>query len=134
MPCPAFEDLILEYCEDGLAAEDRGRVEAHVAGCSACRAFLELQRELDASLREAIGRPEPSAAFRQRILRRVASEAGERRSWVPLILDVVGYSAMAVLGSVVIQVTLSPAQLAWILMGASAAFAWWISLRLLRQG
>jgi hypothetical protein len=41
---------------------------------------------------------------------------------------------MAVLGSVVIQVTLSPAQLAWILMGASAAFAWWISLRLLRQG
>jgi anti-sigma factor RsiW len=134
MPCPAFEDLILEYCEDGLAAAERGRVEAHVAECPACRAFLEVQRELDAALREAIGRPEPSAAFGERILRRVAREAEPRRNWVPLILDAVGFSAIAALGSVVIQAWLSPAQFAWLMMGASATFLWWMSWRSLREG
>jgi anti-sigma factor RsiW len=134
MPCPAFEDLILEYCEDGLAAAQRGRVEEHVAECPACRAFLELQRELDSALREAIGKPEPSAAFHQRILRRVASEAEEPRSWVPLILDAVGYSAIAALGSVVIQVSFTPAQFAWLMMGASAIFLWWLSWQSLREG
>jgi anti-sigma factor RsiW len=134
MPCPAFEDLILEYCEGGLAAAERGRVEAHVAGCGACRAFLEVQREMETALREAIGRPEPSAAFRRRILRRVASEAEQRRSWVPLILDVAGYSAMAALGSVVIQASLSPAQFAWLMMGASATLLWWLSWQSIREG
>ncbi|MGO9097266.1 MAG: anti-sigma factor family protein [Bryobacteraceae bacterium] len=134
MPCPAFEDLILEYCEGGLPAEERGRVEAHVAECPACRAFLEVQRDLDSALREAIGKPQPSAAFGERILRRVSSEAEEPRSWVPLILDAVGYSAMAALGSVVIQVSFTPAQFAWLMMGASATFLWWMSWQSLRQG
>jgi anti-sigma factor RsiW len=134
MPCRAFEDLILEYCEDGLAAaEDRGRVEAHLAACGACRAFLEVQRGVEAALREAIGRPQPSAAFGERILRRVAAEAEEPRSRVPLILDAVGYSAMAVLGSVVIQVSLSPAQFVWLMMGASATLLWWMTWQLIRE-
>ena len=134
MPCPAFEDLILEYCEDGLPVAERGRVEAHLAECPACRAFLEVQREVEAALREAIGRPEPSAEFRERIRRRVATEAEERRSWVPLILDAVGYSAMAALGSVVIQVSFTPAQFAWLMIGVSATFLWWMSWRSLREG
>jgi anti-sigma factor RsiW len=134
MPCPAFEDLILDYCEDGLAAAERGRVEAHVADCPACRAFLEVQRELDSALREAIGKPQPSAAFHQRILRRVASEAEEPRSWIPLILDTVGYSAIAALGSVVIQVSFTPAQFAWLMMGASATLLWWMSWQSIREG
>jgi anti-sigma factor RsiW len=134
MPCPAFEDLILEYCEDGLAAAERGRVEVHLAECPACRAFLEVQREVEAAMREAIGSPEPSAAFRERILRRVAAEAEDPRKWVPLVLDAVGYSALAVLGSVVIQASFTPAQLAWLMMGASATFLWWMSWRSLREG
>jgi anti-sigma factor RsiW len=126
--------LILEYCEDGLPVAERGRVEAHLAECPACRAFLEVQREVEAALREAIGRPEPSAEFRERIRRRVATEAEERRSWVPLILDAVGYSAMAALGSVVIQVSFTPAQFVWLMMGASTTLLWWMSWQLIREG
>jgi hypothetical protein len=105
-----------------------------LAECPACRAFLEVQREVEAAMREAIGSPEPSAAFRERILRRVAAEAEDPRKWVPLVLDAVGYSALAVLGSVVIQASFTPAQLAWLMMGASATFLWWMSWRSLREG
>jgi len=127
MPCPAFEDLILEYCEDGLAAAQRGRVEEHVAECPLAGRSSNCSASWIPHCGRLIGKPEPSAAFHQRILRRVASEAEEPRSWVPLILDAVGYSAIAALGSVVIQVSFTPAQFAWLMMGASAIFLWWLS-------
>ncbi|MGA2329467.1 MAG: anti-sigma factor [Bryobacteraceae bacterium] len=133
MSCRRFEDLILEYCEDALSAEDRGCVETHLAGCAECRAFFEIQRQVEAALPGAIGKPEPSPEFRQRLMRRVACESEERSSWVPQVLDVFGYCALAAIGATLVQAWFSPAQLAWIMMGASAGFLWWMSLRLLRE-
>ena len=133
MPCRRFEDLILEYCEDTISAEDRGRVETHLQECAECRAFFEIQREVETALPEAIGKPALSAGFSQRVMRRVEWEREGRWDWVPDILDVFGYSALAAIGGVTLQAWLSPAQLAWLMMAASAAFAWWMSLRLLRE-
>jgi hypothetical protein len=67
-------------------------------------------------------------------MRRVECESEARWSWVPPALDAFGYCALAAIGGAVLQAWVSPAQLAWIMMGASVAFAWWISLRLLREG
>jgi len=133
MPCRPFEDLILEYCEDALAPVDRARLEAHVAVCPGCQAFLDIQREVEAALPQAIGRPAPSPAFRERVLRRVASQSQERGSWLPQALDAIGFSALAAIGGILLQALLSPAQLAWIMIGASAGFLWWISFELLRE-
>lgn len=134
MQCRRFEDLILEYCEDALSAEDRGRVETHLQECAECRAFFEIQREVETALPGAIGRPELSPEFRQRLKRRVQCENGTRWSWLPQALDAFGYSALAAIGGALVQAWVSPAQLAWIMMGASAAFLWWLSLRLIREG
>lgn len=134
MPCRPFDDLILEYCENALSPEDRGRVEAHLAQCAECRAFFEMQSEIEAALPRAIGKPSLAPAFRQRLMRRVESEDEGRWSWVPPVLDVIGYCSVAAIGGVVAQALLSPAASTWILAGASLVFAGWTSVRLLRQG
>jgi anti-sigma factor RsiW len=133
MQCRRFEDLILEYCENALSAEDRSRVEAHVAECADCWAFLEVQSEIEAALPEAIGKPALSAGFSQRVMRRVEWEREGRWDWVPGALDVFGYSALAAIGGVVLQAWLSPASLIWLATGVCVAFAWWMSLRSLRE-
>ena len=133
MPCRPFDDLILEYCENALEPEDRGRVEAHVARCAECRAFLEMQSEIETALPRAIGKPALSPAFRQRLMRRVESEDEGRWGWVPPALDVIGTCSVAAICGVVAQASLSPADPTWILAGASLVLAGWTSVRLLRQ-
>jgi anti-sigma factor RsiW len=133
MQCRRFEELILEYCENALPAEDRGRVEAHVEECAECRAFFEIQREVETALPEAIGKPALSAGFSQRVMRRVEWEREGRWDWVPGVLDVFGYSALAAIGGVMLQAWLSPASLIWLATGGSVGFAWWMSLRSLRE-
>lgn len=68
------EDLSL-YALNALPAEDRERLEQHLAGCAACRLELEQLRG-DAALLalSAIG-PRPPARARQRLLDAVAREA-----------------------------------------------------------
>jgi anti-sigma factor RsiW len=133
MPCRQFEDLILDYCEDALAPEDRLRVETHIAECLPCRAFLEIQREVEAALPAAIGRPALSPAFRERVLRRIAGQDRESRSWLPLALDAIGFSALAAMAGILLPALVSPAQLVWIVFGACAAFLWWTGFRMLRE-
>ena len=47
-PCAAFEDRLVDYAE--LGADERSHVDAHVRDCSACREYLTLLREIDATL------------------------------------------------------------------------------------
>ncbi len=98
MQCRRFEDLILEYCEDAISTEDRGRVESHLEDCAECRAFLEIQRQVEAALPGAVGKSEPSPEFRQRLMRRLEWEKEESRNWVPQALDLLGYCAVAAIG------------------------------------
>jgi anti-sigma factor RsiW len=133
MPCRQFEDLILEYCENALVASDRARVEEHVAACAACRAFLEVQSEIDAALPAAIGQPAPSPGFRERVMRRIECEDEEPVRWLPLALDAYGYTALAAMGGVLLVTLFPPAYLAWMAVGLSVGYGWWLSVRLLRE-
>jgi anti-sigma factor RsiW len=51
--CQSGADLLMEYLEGTLAPDVRAAVEAHVAGCPRCVAFLESYRRTPAVLRNA---------------------------------------------------------------------------------
>lgn len=44
LPCRELVELVTDYLEDGLSAEDRARFEAHIAACDHCGAYLEQMR------------------------------------------------------------------------------------------
>ncbi len=134
MPCIEYEDLILEYCEGALGAGEFSRAEAHLAACPECRSFFELQRELDHALARVVGKPAPSAAFRQNLMRRVEAESRARLRWVPVVLDVIGYTSVAAIGGVVLSVTVPLAHASWVAVAAYAAAGIWLGFRILREG
>lgn len=45
LPCRELVELITDYLEDRLSPVDRARFEAHLAGCEACRTYLEQFRQ-----------------------------------------------------------------------------------------
>ena len=51
--CVSGVELLMDYLEDVLPAEVRSALDAHVAGCERCMAFIESYRETPRILREA---------------------------------------------------------------------------------
>jgi anti-sigma factor RsiW len=51
--CVSGVDLVMEYLEDVLPADARATLEAHVARCARCRAFLDSYRATPSILRRA---------------------------------------------------------------------------------
>jgi anti-sigma factor RsiW len=45
MPCRELIELVTEYLEDRLPADDRVRFEAHIADCSYCETYLDQMRQ-----------------------------------------------------------------------------------------
>ena len=41
LPCRELVELVTDYLEERLSANDRQRFEEHLAACDACRAYLE---------------------------------------------------------------------------------------------
>lgn len=41
MNCSQLVELITEYLEDAMSADERGRVETHLATCDGCATYLE---------------------------------------------------------------------------------------------
>jgi anti-sigma factor RsiW len=39
--CQELVELVTDYLESALSAEDRERFDAHIAACDGCRAYLE---------------------------------------------------------------------------------------------
>jgi anti-sigma factor RsiW len=96
MACAEFEPLLMEYA--GLAGEERARVARHVAQCAGCREFLDALEAVDAALATQFARSEVYPAFAPEVRRRVRREASLRRpSWVPELLDGVGWIAIVTL-------------------------------------
>lgn len=61
MTCQQIVEVITDYLDDRLAAEDRQRFEDHVAACDGCAAYLDQMREtirLTGRLRESELSPE----------------------------------------------------------------------------
>ena len=50
MSCKELVEVITEYLEGTLFAEDRGRFERHLAGCDGCQAYLDQMRETISAL------------------------------------------------------------------------------------
>jgi anti-sigma factor RsiW len=44
LTCRQFVDLVTDYLEGSMPAEDRARFEAHLRGCDGCNAYLEQMR------------------------------------------------------------------------------------------
>ena len=44
LACRELVELVTEYLEGGLGAEDRARFEAHIRACDHCSAYLEQMR------------------------------------------------------------------------------------------
>ena len=92
MSCGEFESRLLE---DGEWSAEAG---AHAESCGHCGALLEELRAVDADLLAAYGGAEVSRGFRESVLRRAEGQAPLRRpSFLPEILDFVGWSAVVVL-------------------------------------
>jgi anti-sigma factor RsiW len=70
--CAEYGSEVSAYLDDGLAAAERARVEAHLSGCASCAALLRASRELDRTLRE-LPKIEPSARFEARLRTRLAT-------------------------------------------------------------
>jgi hypothetical protein len=80
MTCSEIEDLILD--ESGAAL-----VEAHLRQCADCRAFRESAQELDLALAETRRAP-------ARISRAVMAAITPKPTYLPEVLDFVGWAAM----------------------------------------
>lgn len=85
MTCTDAQPLISRYADDeqSLAPGDREALEAHLAGCAACRAELEAQREVAGLLRARLETPvRPGLAAR--VAARIDREATEDAGWLGL--------------------------------------------------
>ncbi len=51
--CSAGVDLLMDYLEGVLSADGHAAIEAHVAGCQRCVAFITSYRETPRIMREA---------------------------------------------------------------------------------
>jgi len=77
MNCERMETRLVAFLDGRLEAAERVEVDAHLAGCAACRARAEEFRALWGVL-DAAPAFEPSAAFDARLRQRIA---GEPRAW-----------------------------------------------------
>ena len=60
-PCASGVDVLMEYLEGALSTEDRAAVDAHVAACPRCVAFLASYRETPRIIRNATTIEMPAA-------------------------------------------------------------------------
>ncbi len=60
MSCASGVELLMDYLEGVLPAETTAALEAHVAGCPRCTAYVESYRETPRILRAATAAPLPA--------------------------------------------------------------------------
>lgn len=64
LACRELVEIVTDYLEERLSAEDRARFDRHVAGCDGCRTYLEQMRQVLAAagkIREGSIGSEPPA-------------------------------------------------------------------------
>ena len=70
--CREFVELVSDYIEGTMPAEERARFEAHLAECDGCAGYLEDVGRMITSM-HAIPAPPPDAATRE-VLQRALRE------------------------------------------------------------
>lgn len=79
MKCKDVEKGLIAFVDERASATERRDVEAHLAGCAACRTRVEQFRSISNLLGE-VPALEPSFGFDARVRQRVAAEP-QRASW-----------------------------------------------------
>jgi anti-sigma factor RsiW len=74
--CASGVELLMDYLEGVLPAEVRAAVDAHVAGCPRCVAFIASYRETPRILREATAMSMP-ADLQESLLASLRHHRGE---------------------------------------------------------
>jgi anti-sigma factor RsiW len=52
LPCQELVELVTDYFDGALSAEDRRRFEQHIAACGGCSAYVDQLRDLKGVLGE----------------------------------------------------------------------------------
>ncbi len=73
--CPAFVGLLVRAADETLEEADRARLDAHLAGCAACRAALANQRAARAVLLD-LEPTDASPAFASRVMAALDAHEG----------------------------------------------------------
>ena len=99
MTCAEWRELILdrEYLNDA----QRQRLDEHLSNCADCKVWDMALAEVDTQAIALVKAEVNPVAFQAQVLRAVARQ--RRRNWmasVPDLLDVVGWSAVGLLGMV----------------------------------
>jgi anti-sigma factor RsiW len=90
MPCPDFEDRLLDYAE--LSPPARAAVDHHIAACQGCHEYLATLEHVDRSLTSLLSSVSPSPDFAARVQARVPRL--DRPRMLPELLDFVGWAAI----------------------------------------
>jgi anti-sigma factor RsiW len=80
MTCADRREALLAYLEQELGSTERADLEAHLAGCEACRLALEAERRLSGAL-ASLPAVEPSRDFEARFWARIAREKDAPVGW-----------------------------------------------------
>jgi anti-sigma factor RsiW len=80
MSCSRMEKQMLPYVDGRLKVSEQREVEAHLAGCAACRLRVNEFRAVSGLLDE-LPQIEPSGAFDARVRARVAAEPVKQSWW-----------------------------------------------------
>ena len=106
--CAEYETRILEY--DELGDHERVLVDAHVAGCDGCRAFLSALTEVDLTLSQEVR------------ARALAARPPARPPVWPLVLDFAGWASL-IAALLVVAIVVAPAELqetaCWLVLGGA---------------
>ncbi len=94
--CKDFEVLISGYLDGELRADDRQRIEAHLAACPACRREYAVMKSLAAGTAAAFtGEDLPMEAW-DRFLDGVYNRLERKSGWIILILGMIALCAYGI--------------------------------------
>jgi anti-sigma factor RsiW len=83
LACASGVELLMDYLEGELDAETRDAIDAHVAACARCAAFIDSYRATPEILRRATARSLPAdlaAALLRSVRERLAGRPGRGAS------------------------------------------------------
>lgn len=135
MACDQFDNLIVEYCEGSISPDARRQLESHMAACADCRAFLAIQKNLDARLTRAIVPPQVPANFKRRVLVEIEARPEKLRfTDFAEALDWFGYSSLALAALYLLGQSPNPALYAfWIAIVGGIGFGLWEARHFIRD-
>ena len=116
MDCDNVQDAILESLIESHDADTRAMIEAHIAECRSCTAFVERQLALDRQLGATLVPPMLSDGFRASVRARLSHDA--RTFWSDLLPDVIHFASCAVV--TVVGLVWLPLSIPIVLAGGAA--------------